>query len=141
MKIMFIGKIGSGKTTLCQILHDEEVIEKKTQSLEFFDYAVDTPGEYSENRMYYKALIVTSADVDTIAFVQSTEQNECIYPPGFATLFTKKTIGIVTKTDLYPKNIKNAEECLKLAGLKKIYRVNSKDIDSIRRLEKYLYSS
>ena len=138
MKIMFIGKIGSGKTTLCQILHDEEVKEKKTQSLEFFDYAVDTPGEYTENRMYYKALIVTSADVDTVAFIQSTEQDECIYPPGFASLFVKKTIGIVTKTDLYPENITNAEDFLKLAGLEKIYRVSSKDIGSIRQLEKYL---
>jgi ethanolamine utilization protein EutP len=138
MKIMFIGKIGSGKTTLCQILHDEEVKEKKTQSLEFFDYAVDTPGEYTENRMYYKALIVTSADVDTVAFIQSTEQDECIYPPGFASLFAKKTIGIVTKTDLYPENITNAEDFLKLAGLEKIYRVSSKDIGSIRQLEKYL---
>jgi ethanolamine utilization protein EutP len=138
MKIMFIGKIGSGKTTLCQILHDEEVKEKKTQSLEFFDYAIDTPGEYTENRMYYKALIVTSADVDTVAFIQSTEQDECIYPPGFASLFAKKIIGIVTKTDLYPENVTNAEDFLKLAGLEKIYRVSSKDIGSIRQLEKYL---
>jgi ethanolamine utilization protein EutP len=141
MKIMFIGKTGSGKTTLCQILHNEEVMEKKTQSLEFFDYAVDTPGEYSENGMFYKALIVTSADVDTIAFVQSTEQDECIFPPGFASIFAKKTIGIVTKIDLFPKNITNAEDCLKYAGLEKIYRVSSKDIDSIRKLEKYLYSN
>ena len=138
---MFIGKTGSGKTTLCQILHNEEVTEKKTQSLEFFDYAVDTPGEYSENGMFYKALIVTSADVDTIAFVQSTEQDECIFPPGFASIFSKKTIGIVTKTDLNPKNIENAEDCLKYAGLEKIYRVSSKDVDSIKKLEKYLYST
>jgi ethanolamine utilization protein EutP len=68
-------------------------------------------------------------------------RDECIYPPGFASLFTKKTIGIVTKTDLYPKNIKNAEDCLKFAGLDKIYQVSSKDIDSIRKLEKYLYNS
>ena len=66
-KVIFIGKTGSGKTTLCQKLHDLEIQYKKTQSIEVYDESIDTPGEYLENRFYYKALIVTAADADIIA--------------------------------------------------------------------------
>ncbi|MGL5354913.1 MAG: EutP/PduV family microcompartment system protein, partial [Clostridium sp.] len=63
-KVIFIGKTGCGKTTLCQSLDSEEIKYRKTQSVEIYNSSIDTPGEYLENRFYYKALIVTSADAD-----------------------------------------------------------------------------
>jgi len=33
-KVIFIGKTGSGKTTLCQKIHDLDLEYKKTQSVE-----------------------------------------------------------------------------------------------------------
>jgi ethanolamine utilization protein EutP len=134
---MFIGKTGSGKTTLCQNIHNEEMKYQKTQALDFKKYAVDTPGEYSENRVFYKALIITSYDVDTIAFIQSAEQETSIYPPGFASLFSnKKCIGIVTKIDLYPENIKRSKALLELTGVRGVYLINSLDENSVWQLKK-----
>jgi ethanolamine utilization protein EutP len=134
-RIMFIGKTGSGKTTLCQNIHNEEMKYQKTQSLDFKQYAVDTPGEYSENRVFYKALIITSYDVDTIAFIQSAEQDVSIFPPGFASLFNKRCIGIVTKIDIYPENIQRSKKLLNLAGVNDIYMINNLDRQSVSQLK------
>jgi len=71
---MLIGSIGAGKTTLSQALIDEIIRYKKTQSIEFGDYIIDTPGEYLDNRVYYNALIVTSAE--KIFCVNAAEKKE-----------------------------------------------------------------
>ena len=60
--LLLAGKTGSGKTTLTQVLNEEFVQYKKTQSIEVCENIIDTPGEYIENRFYYKALIVASVD-------------------------------------------------------------------------------
>ena len=69
-------KTGSGKTTLCQKLDQLELKYKKTQSIEVYNNAIDTPGEYMENRMLYHALITTSADAKIIALVYDPTQEE-----------------------------------------------------------------
>lgn len=60
--IIFMGKTGSGKTTLCQKLDDLEIKYNKTQSVELYNQSIDTPGEYIENRSLYSALITTAVD-------------------------------------------------------------------------------
>ena len=109
-KTIFIGKTGSGKTTLCQKIHDLDLKYKKTQSVEIYDESIDTPGEYLENRSYYKALIVTSVDADIIALVYDCTAEEAYIAPGFCSMFAKDCIGIVTKID-----IANSEDKIKHA--------------------------
>ena len=45
-KVIFIGKTGSGKTTLCQKLDELDIKYKKTQSVEKYKNSIDTPGEF-----------------------------------------------------------------------------------------------
>ena len=48
-KIIFIGNIGCGKTTLSQRILGEDQIYQKTQAVELRgDSIIDTPGEYLE---------------------------------------------------------------------------------------------
>ena len=65
-KIMLIGRTGCGKTTLTQKLNNEEVKYKKTQAVSYKNRIIDTPGEYVENKMYYKSLLVLSSDAKII---------------------------------------------------------------------------
>jgi len=135
---MLIGRTGCGKTTLVQALKGESLSYKKTQAIEFNSHIIDTPGEYIENRSLYRALIVSASDSEKIALVQSCKDEGCIFPPNFSSTFTREVIGIVSKTDLCEDGcVERAEQFLKSAGAKKIYRISSyenKGIEDIRQL-------
>lgn len=55
-RLMFIGPSQCGKTSLTQSLRGEALHYKKTQAIEWSPMAIDTPGEYLENRCLYSAL-------------------------------------------------------------------------------------
>ncbi len=70
-----------------------------------------------ENRGYYTALIVTARDADIIALVYDCTSEENYIAPGFASMFCKEVIGIITKINLAKdkSEIEVAEERLNLA--------------------------
>lgn len=139
-KFIMIGKVGCGKTTLCQKMHEQQIEYKKTQAIEFYDHIIDTPGEYIENRFYYKALIVSSADADIIALVQNCKDIESSFPPSFGGIFSKPIVGIVTKADLADSNdeVERAVAFLKMAGAEKIFITSVLDSRGIEEMEIYL---
>lgn len=138
--LMLIGKTSCGKTTLTQALNQEALNYKKTQTVEITSGIIDTPGEYLENRSYYRALLVTSVDSDVIAMIQNCTEDESIFPPSFASMFSKPVIGIITKTDLCcdENKIKLAEEALRSAGVERIFKVNAFDRFGLEDLKNYI---
>jgi ethanolamine utilization protein EutP len=138
--LMLIGKTNCGKTTLTQAINEDDLHYKKTQTVEIIDGIIDTPGEYIENRSYYRALIVTSADSDVIAMIQDCTQEDSIFPPSFASIFAKPVIGIITKTDLCcdENKLKAAEEVLISAGVERIFRISAFDKSGLENLKDYI---
>lgn len=138
--VIFMGKTGSGKTTLCQKLDELELKYKKTQSVEVYNNAIDTPGEYMENRSLYNALITTAVDAKVIAIVYDCTQEENYIAPGFASMFCKEVIGIITKINNADSenDINIAQERLEMAGVNKIFKVDTIDNIGIEELLKYL---
>lgn len=139
-KVMFIGSSGSGKTTLYQRLEYDNIDYDKTQVIEFHKNVIDTPGEYLENRGYYSALHVTSMEADVVALIMDCKSRQNVFPPGFARMFTKQIIGIVTKTDLIKddENDSYAEESLRLSGVNEIFKISSLKNQNIEELRKFL---
>ena len=139
---IFIGKTGCGKTALCQKLHELESKYKKTQAVELYDNAIDTPGEYLENRHYYSALIMTAVDAEIIALVADPTAYESFIPPAFAGSFAKEVIGIITKINLVQESadMDKVEERLKEAGVTRIFKVDTVDDVGIKELFEYLDS-
>ena len=137
-KIMFIGRSEAGKTTLTQAMKGNTITYHKTQYVNHYDVIIDTPGEYIENKFYYKALTVTASNADIIAFVQSALDEDTLFPPKFSTMFTgKRIIGIITKKDLQLES-SNAENFLKCAGAEEIYYIGLNDKNEIIRLKERL---
>jgi ethanolamine utilization protein EutP len=138
--IIFMGKTGSGKTTLCQKLDQLEIKYKKTQSVELYNNAIDTPGEYMENRSLYNALITTSVDAKVIAIVYDCTQEENYIAPGFSSIFCKEVIGVITKISKANSEdqINLAQERLELAGASKIFKVDTIENIGLDELLEYL---
>lgn len=138
--IIFIGKSGCGKTSLCQILQGEEVTYKETQSIQLYDDFIDTPGEYLENRVYYSALITTAAEANIITLVQECGDTISMLPPGFAGTFGREVIGVITKIDKedYKESISIIEEQLKSTGVSKVFKVSAYSNEGIDELKGYI---
>lgn len=116
-KVLLIGGIGTGKTSLKQKLLNQEINYRKTQVLEFSECFIDCPGEYLEIPQYYHILIDINHRVSEIWALQDAGRNRCFYPPNFTRVFTRPVIGVITKVDLPQANVQKARSLLANAGV------------------------
>ncbi|MGN0203005.1 MAG: EutP/PduV family microcompartment system protein [Coprococcus sp.] len=138
-KIILIGNVACGKTTICQYLNHMELSYKKTQALEVYNTTIDTPGEYLENRGYLRSLMVTSMDVDQVIFVQDASRDQFYFSPGQTSAFSVPVAGVVTKIDIAtPQQVKDATELLELAGADPIFHVSPFTGEGMEELAEFL---
>lgn len=97
---MFVGPIGCGKTSIIQRLTDQDFKYNKTQSVEFVQDYIDTPGEYIEHRRMYTHIATTAMDASVVVMIQSAADKRLIFPQGFALMFSAPVIAVVNKIDL-----------------------------------------
>ena len=95
-RIILVGSVACGKTTLCQRLNGLEQIYKKTQALEVINHTIDTPGEYLEHRSLLQALVVTSVETEQVLFVQDAAQERFMFSPGQSAAFSVPVAGVVS---------------------------------------------
>jgi ethanolamine utilization protein EutP len=116
-RILLIGGIGAGKTSLKLRMSGTTGKAPKTQVMTYSSTFIDCPGEYLEIPRYYHVLIDASHMVSEIWALQDAKAPRTKYPPGFAKVFTKPVVGIVTKIDLPDADPERAISLLKRAGL------------------------
>lgn len=138
--IMLVGKTGAGKTSFTQAMQGEDLVYKKTQAVNIVNNAIDTPGEFVENRALYRALITSGADAEVIVLVQDCTDDTCMFAPGFATMFGKLTVGLVSKVDIAESEeaIEQAREKLELAGCDRIFYISNKDRRGVDDVKAYI---
>ncbi len=124
LKTMLIGEWRSGKSSLIRVLSGAEYAPRKVLAVDFFRNFVNTPSEFLENRRFYPALITASADCDVLVFVQDATRTFCQIPPGFASMFNRRVVGVITKIDLPEADLERARRFLKNAGVKDIFCVS-----------------
>ncbi len=139
-KVMLIGRTSCGKTTLCQRLAKQELRYQKTQTVQLVGEAIDTPGEYAENRGLLRGLIVTSADTSLVLLLQSCTDLEMVFSPGMSSAFGRPVAGVITKTDLTPGPgaVRDAAALLELAGAEHIFEVSAADGTGIQELRQFI---
>ena len=146
-KVMLIGPVSSGKSTLCQALNNAEpdntggMPVKKTQAIEITGSVIDTPGEYLENRSLYKALAVTALQADFVLLMQDCTCSISLYPALFSGMFSGKAVlGVVNKIDAAAdeKQISDAEQKLLEAGAVKVFKVSALSGEGIEGLRSYI---
>lgn len=139
-KIMFVGAVGVGKTTLMQRLKGLDIKYYKTQAVQYYDTIIDTPGEFLQHRKFYNALMVTAVEAEVIGLLIAANEKVQLFPQGFSSLFNQPTIGIITKIDLLEDtaNLECAKKQLQEAGVKRIFEISSLENEGIDLLEAYL---
>lgn len=138
-KIILVGTVACGKTTLCQRLNGLEQTYKKTQAVEVINHTIDTPGEYLEHRSFLRGLMVSATDAEQVLFLQDATQDRFMYSPGQATSFPLPVAGVVTKIDIATeKQRRQAAELLELAGADPIFEISSIDGRGMDKLMKFL---
>ncbi|AEV95611.1 EutP/PduV family microcompartment system protein [Pediococcus claussenii] len=140
---MFIGPIGCGKTTLLQRMNNIEIHYNKTQSVEYYDNVIDTPGEYIEHRRMYTNIATTAMDAGIIVILQSISDPRLIFPEAFSTMFGRPVIGVITKMDLAKSNteVEVIEKRLRSAGVKKIFKVSALNNEGVTDFKDFLDNS
>ena len=137
-KIILIGRVAAGKTTLTQALRGEEIHYYKTQYLNYLDTVIDTPGEYTELRQTSGALALYAYEADVVGLVLSANEPYSIFSPCLTSMVNRETIGIVTGIDKPDANVERVTRWLQLAGCKKIFPVSSITGEGIKELAAFL---
>lgn len=119
-KIILMGRSESGKTTLLQAMHNEELEYKKTQSIITYDDAIDTPGEYIDQSGLWRACIIASCDADIVVLVHAANNDMSRLPLAFNMTFAKPTIGVITKADDPDTDVSTARNFLEMSGAQHI---------------------
>ncbi len=136
--MVLMGRSEAGKTTLTQALRGEEIHYDKTQYVKHGEMVIDTPGEYSQSHRLAKALALYTYEADIVGLLCSAIEPYSLFPPGCAAQANREVIGIVTKIDKPEANIELADRWLTLAGVSRIFHVNSKAGVGVKDILDYL---
>ena len=135
-KLILMGRVAAGKTTLMQRLKGEQISYCKTQYVHYTDTIIDTPGEYAENGELAVALALYTYEADVVGLLINATEDYSMYPPCVTCMVNREVIGIVTQCN--DGNPDRAENWLRLAGCERVFRVDSVTGDGIPELLDYL---
>lgn len=143
-RIMLAGAVDAGKTTLMKALfYDGPVsMEKdKTQSMGYDTCAIDTPGEFTAIPWHKGALFATSLEADLVLFLHDATTGYIQFPPGFATAFPRRSVGVITKIDGEGADIERAKNIIRnvcCSDADHIFCVSAKTGEGIAELRAYI---
>ncbi len=124
-KLILMGRVAAGKTTLTQALKGEQIHYCKTQYINYTDTIIDTPGEYTEVNKLGAALALYAYEADIVGLVISANEPFCVFPPNCTCLVNREVVGIISGIDKPDANIPQAERWLTNCGCKKLFYVSS----------------
>lgn len=137
-KLILIGRVAAGKTTLTQALNGEDIHYYKTQYINYLDTIIDTPGEYTELRQTSGALALYAYEADVVGLVLSANEPYSIFSPCITSLVNREVIGIITGIDKPDANPERVARWLRLAGCKKIFPVSAYTGEGLDALIEFL---
>lgn len=138
-KIILIGRVGAGKTTLTQKLRGEELSYYKTQYIHYGESIIDTPGEYTELRQLSGPLALYAYEANVVGLVISADDPYSIFSPNITCLVNnREVVGIITGIDKKYADVKKCANWLSIAGCKKIFPVSSYTGEGVAEILEYL---
>lgn len=141
-KYLFVGSKGCGKTSLILALldrYDPKARISPTQGMERYGPYIDLPGNYFDNPSCYPILSVCAQQARLIVLVRGADQHSAAAPEGFAQLFVRPVLGVITKMDKPRADRERAELWLQRAGVSlPIYAVSARTGDGMASFRQFL---
>ncbi len=100
-KWLIAGNDGVGKTSLASLIEEKNLKSKKSLDLQFREKTIEVSEGYIENPYLNSALIMVGQNQALVNIFMIDLQKDCHVPPNFAKSFTRPTITIINKIDLY----------------------------------------
>jgi len=120
-KYLLVGSKGCGKTSLILALldqYDQKMRIPPTQGMTSHGPYIDLPGNYCDNPSCYPILSVCSQQAQFVVLVMGADESSRPMPEGFAQLFIRPVLGVITKKDAANANCARAELFLQRAGVR-----------------------
>lgn len=138
-KWLIIGNDGVGKTSLSSLIEKRSLSFKKSLDFQYRDKTIEASEGFIENSYLNNNLIMVGQNqAKVVVFMIDCEKDNHI-PPNFAKSFTKKTLTIINKIDLYDrKQMNRLREIAKSIGSDEIFEISLKAKENLGRLEKYI---
>lgn len=126
---MLLGENGAGRRDLVRALlpalsHAPGGV-RPSLAVEYVGPFVLPPSEFLENRRFYRACITTSLECATLVFVQNAVRKTSVFPPGFATIFNRRVLGVITNAHAPGAYSERARRFLQSAGVREIHELPS----------------
>ena len=137
-KLILMGRVAAGKTTLTQALKGEQLHYCKTQYIDYMDTIIDTPGEYMQVHGLGAALAIYSYEADVVGVVISANEPYCVFPPNVACMVNREVIGIITGIDKPDANVPLAEQWMENIGCKTVFHISSYTGEGLSQIIDYL---
>ena len=87
-KLILMGRVAAGKTTLTQALRGEQIHYCKTQYINYHNTIIDTPGEYTEVARLAAALALYAYEADVVGLVVGADEPFACFRPAVPALST-----------------------------------------------------
>lgn len=142
-RVVFVGEVGAGKTTLFNALQGDFELARKTQAIEFNEQgSVDTPGEYFTHPRLWRALINTLADCDVLVYVHGANNPQCRIPAGLLDIYPHmRRLAVISKATAVDADVPAIRELLASRGFEDpILAINSLNPDDILTVKQFLAS-
>ncbi len=134
MKVLFLGAIDAGKTSLIQRLTQDRVWEDKTGCVIYGDW-IDTPGELFENQGFFRRLLQLTNQADLVLWVVDATKPMLGNHLEYRRLIETPVIGIATKIDLESANLLQVSKRMQELGIWRWFPISnstSEGLDALR---------
>ncbi|NVF11513.1 ethanolamine utilization protein EutP [Anaerococcus sp. AGMB00486] len=139
LKWLIIGNDGVGKTSLSSIIEEKDLNKKKSLDFQYRDKTIEAPEGFIENSYLNNALIMIGQNQAKVVVFMLDDEKDNHIPPNFARTFTRKTITIINKIDLYDKeDMDRLREIKDSIGSEIGFEISLKTGEGVDKLKKYI---
>ncbi len=137
MKILCLGVVGAGKTSLIQRLTQDRIWEEKTGCVIYGDW-MDTPGEMFENQGFFRRLLQLTNQVELVLWVVDATKPMLGNHLEYRRLIQTEVIGIATKIDTEEADLLRVSKRMQELGIWRWFPISNHTGEGLEALREEL---